>query len=443
MKKSVYNKILTTNDGKKIAFNSMTCALAEVDESFFKIYDNIENLNYENLDDQQKKLINNMLKGNYIINDEIDELKIIKYRHFHSKFTEDILSLTIAPTLECNFACPYCYETPKKGLMNKEVQNAIIDVIKKRIKKIKKLSVFWYGGEPLLAQNIILSLSNKIIKICEENKIEYTSFMVTNGYLLNDELIDKLKICKITSYQITIDGPPEIHNQRRKFKGYNCDTYTKLINNIKLLLTKDLEPIIRVNIDSTNAKYVDDLLNLLLLEGLSKVTIYFGHVRGEEYSGCNLHTSCMNCQEYAEFDFKYSKILHNKGFSLDSDFYPTLKSNYCGADNCNAFVIDHEGNMYKCWNDVGIENLAIANVLTEEKVDDLKYMNNINYLMWTPFDYKECKECWLLPICMGGCPWNGMHKGSKPECEKWKYVIEKSMIEKYNVYKSSGEKNLE
>ena len=67
-------------------------------------------------------------------------------------------------------------------------------------------------------------------------------------------------------------------------------------------------------------------------------------------------------------------------------------------------------------------------------------MNNINYLLWTPFDYEECIECWLLPICMGGCPWNGMHKGYKPECEKWKYIIEKSMIDKYNMYNSSGEK---
>lgn len=293
-----------------------------------------------------------------------------------------------------------------------------------------------------MGQRIILSLSKQLIKICEENKIEYTAFMVTNGYLLNDELIDRLKDCKIKGYQITVDGPPEIHNQRRKFKGCECDTYTKIIANIKLLLTKGLEPIIRINVDATNADYVEELLELLAMEDLTTVKVYFGHVRGDEYLGCSSNTSCMNCQEYAEFDFKYSKILRYKGFSSDSDFYPTLKSNYCGADNCNAFVIDHEGNIYKCWNDVGIQELAIANVLREEEVDDLKYMNNVNYMLWSPFDYKECKECWLLPICMGGCPWNGMHKGSKPECEKWKYVIEKSMIEKYNVYNNSGEENI-
>lgn len=440
MKKSSYNKFLKTEDGKKIAFNSMTCALAEVDDNFFEIYDNIESLKYDNLDKEQKKLVQSMLEGNYIVQNEVDELKMIKYRHFSSKFAEDVLSLTIAPTLECNFACPYCYETPKKGMMSQEVQEAIIEVIKKRSRKIKQLSVCWYGGEPLLGQKIILSLSEKIIQLCEENKIEYSAFMITNGYLLHDDLINKFKNCKITKYQITVDGPPKIHNQRRKFKDCECDTYSKIISNIKLLLAKEVKPIIRVNVDSTNVKYVDELLELLKIESLSDVKVYFGHVRGNEYSGCSSNSTCMNCKEYAEFDFKYAKILRNKGFLVDSDFYPTLKSNYCGADNSNAFVIDHEGNMYKCWNDVGVEELAISNVLKEDDIDDLKYMNNINYLLWTPFDYEECIECWLLPICMGGCPWNGMHKGYKPECEKWKYIIEKSMIDKYNMYNSSGEK---
>lgn len=439
MKKSKYNKFLTTENGNKIAFNSTTCALAEVDDSFFEIYDNIGMLQrYDMLDEEQKALVDSMLEGKYILQDEVDELKMLKYKHYSSKFAGDVLSLTIAPTLECNFACPYCYETSKKGMMSKEVQDAIVNAINKRVKKIRKLSICWYGGEPLLGQNIIKSLSKKIIAICEENEIEYTAFMVTNGYLLSDKLIVELKDCGITDYQITVDGPPRIHNQRRRFKGFECDTYTKLISNIKKLLENELKPIIRVNVDATNASYINELLDLLSGEGLSNVKVYFGHVRGDEYSGCSSYSSCMNCQEYAEFDFEYSKLLREKGFASNTDFYPTLKSNYCGADNCNAFVIDHEGYMYKCWNDVGVETLAIGNVMDEENVDDLNCMNNINYLLWTPFDYEECKECWLLPICMGGCPWNGTHKGDKPECEKWKYIIEKALLEQYDLHSKSG-----
>lgn len=90
MRKSNYNKILKTNDGKRIAFNSMTCALAEVDETFFEIYDNVENLDYAKLDEKQKEMLHNMLEGNYIVHDEVDELKMIKYRHFSSKFAEDV-----------------------------------------------------------------------------------------------------------------------------------------------------------------------------------------------------------------------------------------------------------------------------------------------------------------------------------------------------------------
>ena len=81
MKKSKYNKIIKLEDGKTIAFNSVTCALAEVDQDFLDVLENIENIDIENLDEKKKELVENMSEGNYIVHDDMDELKLLKYRN--------------------------------------------------------------------------------------------------------------------------------------------------------------------------------------------------------------------------------------------------------------------------------------------------------------------------------------------------------------------------
>lgn len=60
MKKSKYNKIIKLEDGKTIAFNSVTCALAEVDQDFLAVLANIENIDIENLDEKKRELVENM-----------------------------------------------------------------------------------------------------------------------------------------------------------------------------------------------------------------------------------------------------------------------------------------------------------------------------------------------------------------------------------------------
>lgn len=432
-KASNYNKILTLNNGKKIAFNSISCALAEVDNEFIDILEKIKTIEYDNLADKDKELINSMLEGNYIIDNSVDELKMIKYNHLSAKFSSGVLSLTIAPTIDCNFACPYCYETPKKGFMDKTVQEAILKMIKDSAKSTRKIYISWYGGEPLLAKDIVLYLSGEIKKICNENEIEYSASMVTNGFLLNRELIDKLNEVEVNSYQITIDGPPEIHNERRRLRGEKKDTFNKLVENIKLLKEKNNTVNIRVNVDNSNKDRVDELFDILAENDLKDLNINIGHVKDHKEGCFSLGGSCLNNKEYAEYDFECRQSLKKRDFNIGNElYYPEVKSNYCCADSSTAFVIDPEGYMYKCWCDVGNIDSALANVKKLKDVSDNMYMNNIKYMLWSPFEFEKCVECWLLPICMGGCPYNGIINDNNPECEKWKYIIEKSLIDTYD-----------
>ncbi|MGB9679662.1 MAG: hypothetical protein ACPL3A_06620 [Thermoanaerobacteraceae bacterium] len=137
MKVSKYNIILTMDDGKKIAFNSMSCALAEINDDFIEIIEKIDSLQYEKLDAKQKLLVDEMLEGNYIVHDNIDELKLIKYKHLSGKFNNESLGLTIAPTLSCNFECPYCYENPKQSFINEDVVKGILEMVSEAAQRKK------------------------------------------------------------------------------------------------------------------------------------------------------------------------------------------------------------------------------------------------------------------------------------------------------------------
>jgi uncharacterized protein len=435
MKASKYNLILDTDDGKKIAFNSTSCALAEVDEDFFDVLNNPDKINPEEAAPKRKQLIESMLQGNYLVNDALDELKMIKYKHLNGKYSNSGFGLTVALTMACNFACPYCYEKPKQGLMTEAVSEGIVEMVTAAAQKRKEIQITWYGGEPLLAKELLFTLSDRLIAICNENDANYSAFIITNGYLLTDETIGRLKQAKVNGAQVTIDGPPEIHNTRRRLKGSNAGTFDTILNNVIKLKENDINVSIRINIDKSNLDSVTKLLDILESNNLKDVLISLGRVTAYTEACVSVTEACLSVEEYADSDLKFQRLFHERGFNVDRyPYYPGIKGNYCCADSQGAFVLDPEGFLYKCWNDVGNVNEAVGTIRKADGISDEKMlMRNIEYLFWSPFDFEQCRECNILPICMGGCPFNGK-KNKQPECEKWKYNLT-------NILKLTYERN--
>ena len=83
------------------------------------------------------------------------------------------LRLTICPTLQCNFACPYCYETARGGRMSEQVQDGLVSFVEGALERyhVGALDVSWYGGEPLLEPEVIRGLSERLMSLCEQRAI--------------------------------------------------------------------------------------------------------------------------------------------------------------------------------------------------------------------------------------------------------------------------------
>lgn len=97
----------------------------------------------------------------FLIEEDIDELELVRYNISRSRFSTSTLSLTIAPTSDCNFRCIYCFQKDKHDheYMSDELQTSIVNFVNKHANHIHTLNIIWYGGEPLLAFKIIESLS--------------------------------------------------------------------------------------------------------------------------------------------------------------------------------------------------------------------------------------------------------------------------------------------
>ena len=424
MKLSRYN-FLRQFDDATIFFNAATCALAVVDENFLRAVDAVKNNSFDekNFDAQ---LIADMKSSGCLVDDDVDELERLEFYRNVSKYDATNFGLTIAPTLDCNFRCKYCFETHPKGNMSAETQAALVAFVESRLERAKNFSVTWYGGEPLLAKEIIWSLSEKFLALCEKFSVEYDAFIITNASLLDDADVELFKRYKINGAQITIDGVKEVHDSRRRsITGES--TFDKLVDRVNLLLDNGLSVIVRINVDKDNIARVDELLDTLAerINLREDLKIDFGQVSPFTDICKSIESDCYNNAQFADVMIPLYEKVSERGFTVNKmSAYPSPRVNFCCADYANSFVVDKDGELYRCWNHVGNLKLSSGNVNDGENLTLEK--NYLSWIQWNPIRHPKCRECACLPICIGGCP-DAMRTSDdgQPVCGSVKYNLDK------------------
>lgn len=252
----------------------MSGALCVLNEPLYELYGRLASpMGTPDLSNPETEaFVKNMRKGGYFIDDGTDEIERIKKNIRAIRFNDKNIGLTIAPTMDCNFSCPYCFEGEKKlEYMDKGTERSILNHVEHFTSRTPDMNITasWFGGEPTLALETIYRLSGGIMEIAERNGASYSASIVTNGYLLDGKAAEELSKHCVESMQITIDGHPELHNKRRPLKNGE-GTFDTIIKNIKeaLEFIKDIS--IRVNIDSENINEFPKLLDAFEAAGLPK-----------------------------------------------------------------------------------------------------------------------------------------------------------------------------
>lgn len=333
-------------------------------------------------------------------NEEHDKrLRLMSYRH---RFNPKYLTLTLAVTNICNFTCDYCIESkipnniPK--IFDDETCDSIISLIKRR--NPERTKIIWYGGEPLLGFDRIEHLSGLI----KENNLNVSYSLITNGYLLDEKTSSFLVNKKIEHIQITIDGVGGNHNNRRAHRS-DPDSFSAIIRNIKILHEliekKKVKTSIsiRVNIDDRNPGALVEVMEYFKKNVPGKYKIYPGFVQNTAYS-CNSNCAFTNAQKS---EYLFDLLIH-KGISTTETNTDTNGQRFvpCGASVLNNYIIDWNGDAYKCWDDIGIEHRVVFNINSHQKLEsdvESKYI-----LESDQFSDPNCRKCGLVFLCAGGCP---------------------------------------
>ena len=406
----------------QLAFNSSTCALVRFNHSFRKI---LQNPN-ATLSQQDSFLREQMISCGFLVPADLDELSTLRSRYLQSQTDRDTLALTIMPTDSCNFNCFYCFQEKKFGRMANDTANALVGFIDSKISGVKKLKVTWFGGEPLLATNLIRSLSESLCRLAKRNSCDYEAFIVTNGYLLNDSTIQLLSQCQIRTVQISLDGDKPTHDSRR-FLPCGGNSFDVILRNLKALLEKKFNVACRVNLDRANLHSVPNLLSTLsqFLGSLkSKLTLSFGLILPIAHLDQWDANLCLSMEEFSACVFDFTACMTELGFNIPNQypFYPTPKNTFCAAVRQNSFVIRPDGSIGKCFDC----EQSVGDVFRGISHDSTTQSNLSFWLDFSPFDDPECQNCPVLPICLGGCPFFKIFRRKKL-CLKWKFDLVASL----------------
>lgn len=219
------------------------------------------------------------------------------------RWSNESLHLILLPTEACNFRCVYCYEDFPAGRMNPEVVSGIKALLTRRAPELLDLTISWFGGEPLLARDVIEDVMTHVQALARANpRLRVTADAVTNGYLLTRARAERLLDLGVSRYQISFDGPRDWHDRKRLLASGH-GTFDRIWNNVLGLrdLPREFTATLRVHVDRENEgvipRWIDECAAALggdprfevFIRGLSRfggpndgALSVFGEADGEE-----------------------------------------------------------------------------------------------------------------------------------------------------------------
>lgn len=430
-KPSRYNIVVPLTRGRALGFNTVTSA--------FAVWSDIDVVNYERLQREEVSLrapeLREFVAAGYLVPEDMDEVAEQEQRYNAVRFDAAHLTMTVAPTMACNFGCDYCFQGADKPstMMPIEVQDAFLAYLEQKLAGIKSLHIAWYGGEPLLGLKVIESLSERIIALCKARKVAYSAFIVTNGYALDKHVARRLQACGVTSCQITLDGAAEYHDQRRALLS-GRGTYTRILENIQGWINEiPIMVTTRVNIDERNLDGILGLLEDLAARGLAhrrNFGVYLAPVEAitDVCHGCS-HVQ-MTKRSYAKLEV----LLYRRAFELGLTGLPkppTFHGN-CQAIRPGGILLLPNGDIHKCWDTVHDAKHRVGTIFEPAKIPESPRFKA--WIAWSPFKNDTCRNCRILPNCAGACahkfvnPTITLGEAGALPCPSWKFNIVERLI---------------
>jgi len=436
VKTSRYNILLEEGDCV-LAYNCLTGALLKMDKEQYADHLLVPDGNISTSDTlKRRNIITSLKRGGFIVEDDFDEIEFIKAKHFSRRFGSQILSLVVAPTLDCNFACPYCYEPEKKAeYMTEEIETRLVEYIGQRLRSMSALDVTWFGGEPTLAIETMYRLSEQFHKKAAENGARYSETITTNGYNLTKEVAVRLRnIAGDVKAQVTLDGPPEVHNARRPLTD-GGGSFHVIVNNLEEIAGIVMPVVVRVNLSRENFHSLPKLLDILVDRRLQKrLSLYVAPTDVRPGVCQSASDYALDVPRFAKMEAEAQMMLLDRGFRMCGIMEPL--DIYCPAVYADRLIVAPNGDIHRCMQTIDDPKERMGNIMEPTTIDK----NDLKWMAWNPFEREECLNCEVLPLCMGGCTYKYMQMEKRPpvaDSDRWvslKYNIREIIRSRYRQH---------
>lgn len=419
--------------GKNIIFNTLYGSIDILDCNIYQI---LQKKEFSKL----KTFEYNYLKERHyfcdIPKDNLEEM----YKKKISEYAKESSRFYLSLSYNCNFKCTYCFENlldSKEHIKESNVNNIFL-TIDKIISEVGSTfnEIVLFGGEPLLNTN--REIIERIFKYTKNR--EFKISVITNGsniYIYKDLIIKYKDI--ISNFSITLDGPKKIHNNKRFFKN-GLGTYDHILEGIKILSDLEIETSIRINLDKDSNYNIIEFINELKVVNKE---LRFLVSRVEDNNTENNETILSNLniakklvkeeffhhmdEQKINLNIKIVRNIYN--LITRKNLFPNFR--YCRMSE--LFMLTPNGDLYMCPESCELEEFKIGRITNESVID----YNKITQLKnMCSFNFENCSECSLAPICGGNCyikRANYLKNCSKEYCNKEdiletiKYMIDRRL----------------
>ena len=406
-----------SSSGTVLLYSTFSTSMVELENTLY--VDIFENHNYVNYPDEVAALY----EMGFLIDDDYDE----------KRFLEDLRIKTlsannsspsyyiICPTTGCNARCYYCFE---KGAIQKRMSKKTAEAVAKYIvanHDEDNLVIQWFGGEPLLEPNTI----SFIVDFLHENGVSFDSKIITNGYLLTDEVVDlAVKKWNVRIIQITIDALNEEYNNIKNYVYSKGNPFEIVMGNIERCLKREINIRIRINFNPLEYEKTVETVEYLK-ERFGKNPYFFVYLapidstdipsitqefkQNKKHPLIELLDAEKDFCSFGNYDSRMEKESPHNAILKKYYLTPIPTSCYGGCES--SLTIDSMGNIFNCHRLLGHEEYASGNVFNGRIVNDISFYYANPYLK-----EEECSMCPLLPLCQGGCKYRAFKYGKEHAC---------------------------
>lgn len=353
-----------------------------------------------------------------------------------SRSWERTFALIVMPTERCDLRCTYCYESFEKGRMKPSIQHGLLRLVDELTASYAAVDLAWFGGEPLLAVDGVVEVSDRLRSAAESNDAQVSVSMTTNGHRLTEQTRSRLRD-RIDVYQITLDGPASIHDsQRVTIRGVG--TYRTILENIRgVFEDTQSRVVLRINADVRRDGVGDRIADWLSaeIEPLhrrwgARLSISVNPVW--DATTTSIDGICLNDAVEAQRLVRLIAAAEaSVGSSMPSYMARTLDglgTLSCYAGKPNSVVVGSDGQLYKCTVALDLEANQVGR-LREDGTMDIDQTRWSGWVDQNAMSDPSCRRCAFARSCQGiSCPLVRRQTG-RPPCPTEKRHLGSMLVE--------------